>query len=80
MDKKITQLEILKEYFMKYPNKNIKHPEVVDWVTNEWEKRTGEKFRDPDRGIRKLAQEGFYKKYPKVYIVIILIMLIKEKI
>lgn len=38
MDKKITQLEILKEYFMKYPNKNIKHPEVVDWVTNEWEK------------------------------------------
>ncbi len=65
MDKKITQLEILKEYFMKYPNKNIKHPEVVDWVTNEWEKRTGEKFRDPDRGIRKLAQEGFLQKISK---------------
>ena len=55
MQKKITQLELLKEYFMKYPNKHIKHPEVVDWVTSEWEKMTGEKFRDPDRCIRSLA-------------------------
>ena len=59
MQKKMTQLELLKEYFMQHPNKNIKHPEVVDWVTMKWEEMTGEKFRDPDRGIRKLAQNGF---------------------
>lgn len=65
MNKKISQLDILKEYFINNPNRDIKHPEVVDWATSEWEKRTGEKFRDPDRGIRSLAQQGFLQKISK---------------
>ena len=62
---KITQVEIVKEYFVGNPKRNIAHPEVVDWVTAEYTKRTGKVFRDPDRAIRKLSQEGFLKKIAK---------------
>ena len=37
----MTQEEIIKEYFIANPNRDIKHPEVVDWVTEEYKKRTG---------------------------------------
>ena len=46
------------EFFKENPKRDISHPEIVDWVTEQWRKRTDEVFRDPDRGIRKLAQEG----------------------
>lgn len=65
MSDKISQSEILKEYYLKNPNRNIPHPEIVDWVTSEYKKRTGKVFRDPDRGIRKLHQEGFLIKASK---------------
>ncbi len=65
MENKISQMEVLKEYFMKNPNRDISHPEVVDWATNEYKKRTGKVFRDPDRGIRSLAQKGFLIKVKK---------------
>ena len=56
------------EFFKKNPNRDIKHPEIVDWVTAEFLKRNREVFRDPDRGIRKLAQEGhLIKKAKGVY-------------
>ncbi len=61
----LTQAELVMEYFKKHPKRDIKHPEIVDWVTKEWKKRTGEIFRDPDRGIRKLAQEGQLIKVAK---------------
>ena len=60
-----TQLELLMEYFQKNPNRDIHHPEIVDWATNEWKKRTGSVFRDPDRGIRKLHQDGYLIKVKK---------------
>ncbi len=60
-----TQTDLLKEYFEKNPNRDIAHPEIVDWATVEWQKRTGEVFRDPDRGIRKLHQDGFLIKVKK---------------
>jgi len=60
-----SQKDLVKEYFTKHPNRDIKHPEVVDWVTEQWVKLTGEKFRDPDRSIRDLAQEGFLIKISK---------------
>lgn len=62
---KITQIGIVKEYFVGNPKRNIVHPEVVDWASAEYKKRTGKVFRDPDRVIRKLAQEGFLKKIAK---------------
>jgi len=61
----VNQMELVKEFFTNNPNRNIEHPEVVDWVTIEYKKRTGQVFRDPDRGIRKLAQEGFLIKISK---------------
>jgi hypothetical protein len=53
------------EYFKKNPNRDIKHPEIVDWVFAEWHKRTGKVFRDPDRGIRRLSQDGLLIKVAK---------------
>jgi hypothetical protein len=47
------------------PMRDIKNPEIIDWVTAEFLKRNGEVFRDPDRGIRKLAQEGQLIKVAK---------------
>ncbi len=60
-----SQLGLLREFFKNNPNRDIEHPEVVDWATSEWEKRTGDKFRDPDRGIRSLHQKGFLQKVHK---------------
>lgn len=59
------QLDLLMEFFKKNPNRDISHPEVVDWATNEWLKRTGKVFRDPDRGIRSLSQRGLLIKVAK---------------
>ena len=65
MTKKITQTELVMEYFTMHPNRAIKHPEVVDWLTREYQERIGKTFRDPDRAIRKLAQEGKLVKLRK---------------
>ena len=61
----VVQSELLMEFFKKNPNKDVPHPEVVDWVTAEYLKRTGKVFRDPDRGIRKLHQTGYLQKIKK---------------
>ena len=61
----VVQSELLMEFFKKNPNRDVPHPEVVDWVTGEYLKRTGKVFRDPDRGIRKLHQTGYLQKIKK---------------
>ena len=63
--KHVTQLDILKEYYMKNPRRDIQHKEIVDWATQEYRERTGKVFRDPDRGIRSLYQRGFLIKVRK---------------
>lgn len=60
-----SQLDLLMEYFKKNSRRNISHPEIVDWATQEWLKRTGKVFRDPDRGIRSLADHGLLIKVAK---------------
>lgn len=65
MSNENTQDAIIMEYFEKNPNRDIPHPEVVDWVTAEYKKRTGNVFRDPDRQIRSLHQHGFLIKVKK---------------
>lgn len=35
----MTQLDLIKEYLKKYPNKDIHHPEVVGWATEQWKKK-----------------------------------------
>ncbi|HQF41366.1 MAG TPA: HNH endonuclease signature motif containing protein [Ignavibacteriaceae bacterium] len=61
----IKQEDLLIEFFKNNPNRDINHPEVVDWVTTQYKIRVGKVFRDPDRGIRKLAQSGFLIKVAK---------------
>ena len=65
MAEKISQLDLIKEFFVNNPLRDISHPEVVDWVVVEFRKRTGEVFRDPDRSIRSLSQQGFLIKVSK---------------
>ena len=60
-----SQMDLVLDYFKNNPNRAIKHPEVVDYVTAQWEKATGKKFRDPDRAIRKLHQQGLLQKISK---------------
>src|SRR3990167_9563902 len=59
------QKDLIVEFFKKNPNRDIKHPEVVDWVVATYKKRTGKVFRDPDRAIRQLSQSGFLIKIAK---------------
>lgn len=61
----MAQKDLLIEFFKKNPNRNIKHPEVVDWVVAIYKQRTGKVFRDPDRAIRQLSQSGFLMKTAK---------------
>jgi len=58
MKKIKTISELIVEYFMKHPNKDISHGPVVDWVTKQWLKNHDTPPRDPWRAIRKLHQEG----------------------
>ncbi len=64
-NKKVVQEDLLMEFFKKNPNKDIPHPKIVDWATSKYYKRTGKVFRDPDRGIRKLHQNGYLIKIRK---------------
>ncbi|MDR2153129.1 MAG: HNH endonuclease [Helicobacteraceae bacterium] len=61
----MTQTELILEYFMNNQNRDIPHAEVVDWATATWKERTGGVFRDPDRQIRKFAQDGLLQKIKK---------------
>ncbi len=61
----VSQISIIKEYFQNNPNKDISHPEVVAWALKAFNERTGKIFADPDRGIRKLHQEGQLVKVKK---------------
>lgn len=62
---KITQSELIFEYFKDRPNKEIEHPEIVDYVVNKYKQLTGKIMRDPDRAIRKLYSEGKLIKIKK---------------
>ena len=64
-DKKVTQKEIIKEYFATKPNADLPTAQIVAWVTEKYKKRTGKDFLDPDRVVRKLAQEGYRMKIRK---------------
>ena len=54
----VTQREIILEFYENNPDRDIGHPEVVDWATQEYTDRTGKVFRDPDRMIRTLFSEN----------------------
>lgn len=55
---RITQKDLIFEYFEARPYQPIETPEVVDWAVAEYQKRTGKTLRDPDRMIRSLFSDG----------------------
>ncbi len=61
----MSQIDLIFSYYRERPNKAIPHAEVVDWAVAEWQRRSGKVFRDPDRAIRKLHQEGKLQKLGK---------------
>lgn len=66
MDKdEISQEEVLRDFFLRNPKKDIAHKDSVAWCLREYKRRTGKVFADPDRGIRKLHQQGFLIKVSK---------------
>lgn len=50
--------DLVMEYFKKYPNQDLPHGPVVDWVEKQYLKLYGRKPRDTWRQIRKFYQEG----------------------
>jgi len=64
-DENKSQSDFIIKFFMAHPNEDISHPTVVDSVISEYKKKTGKVFRDPDRSIRKLHQEGYLIKIRK---------------
>lgn len=62
MSGKVTQRSIILEYFLGHPDMDVHHPDVVDWAVKEYKEQTGKVFRDPDRQIRSLHQEGLLIK------------------
>ena len=63
MPKSITDL--IKEYFMLYPNQDLPHGPVVDWVSEQYLLTHNSPPRDPWRAIRNLSQKGFLIKVRK---------------
>jgi len=63
--KQITQSEIIMEYFISHENEEVPHSDIVPWAMEIYEHRTGRKFRDPDRQIRTLHQQGVLQKIKK---------------
>jgi len=62
---KISISDLIKEYFKNYPNKDLSHGPVVDWVEEQYLKLYGKKPRDTWRAIRHLHEEGFLIKVKK---------------
>lgn len=76
-EEKLTQVQLVFNYFQKYPNREIKNSEIVDWAVKEWKDLTGEEFRDPNRAIRTLHDQkkiikvarGVYKYDPNYNVI-----------
>ncbi len=64
--KPVSQMELVKEFFLANPNRDIHVSEVVDWVRPEYTKRTGkEHARHPDKQVRDLGYMQFLIKVRK---------------
>lgn len=61
----MSQQDLMFSYYRARPGQAIRHADAVDWATEEWAKQTGKVFRDPDRAIRKLHQDGKLQKLGK---------------
>lgn len=63
--KKRSIKDLLVEYFKRYPNKDMRHGPVVDWVETRYKRLYKRKPRDTWRSIRNLHESGFLIKVKK---------------
>ena len=72
----VSQMELVKEFFLANSNRDVHVSEVVDWVRPEYTKRTGKKYaRHPDKQVRDLGyiqflikvSKGVYRYDPELY-------------
>ncbi|EPT0397458.1 hypothetical protein ACVNVA_000891 [Campylobacter upsaliensis] len=70
MKNNVSQLDLIMEFFKANEKRDIKHPEVVDWVVKEWQKRTGKVFRDPRIGVLGVCtKKAICKRLQREFIV-----------
>lgn len=62
---KASQKSLILSYYKQRPGEDVLHAHAVDWATAEWKRQTGKVFRDPDRAVRLLYQEGHLTKVGK---------------
>ncbi len=63
--KRISISDLIMEFFKMYPNLDLPHGPVVDWVEEQYKKLYNKKPRDTWRAIRMLHQRGFLIKVKK---------------
>jgi len=68
----MSQSNLIMEYFKKNPKRDIKHPEIVDWVVDEYKKRTSEKLKQKSKLLQeyiliKISKPFYYEKIFYVY-------------
>lgn len=64
-DKQKSIRDLVLEYFKNYPNCDLPHGPVVDWVEEQYKTLYGRKPRDTWRTIRHLHEEGILVKVKK---------------
>jgi len=63
--RKISQHEFVKKWFIENASRNVLHSESKKKLETSWQKKTGCRFEDVDRAIRKLCSSGFLIKIKK---------------
>lgn len=64
-NKKVTQKEFIRDYFLKRPNQEVSHSQSKQEIEDSYFELTGSRLEDSDRAIRSLHQEGFLVKIAK---------------
>ncbi|MDO8470992.1 MAG: HNH endonuclease signature motif containing protein [bacterium] len=63
--KSVSQMDLVKEFFLANPNRDIHVSEVVDWVRPKYQKINGSYARHPDKQVRDLGALQFLIKVRK---------------
>ena len=62
MKEKVTQEGLVREFFKEMQYEEVEQAKVTAWCQEEYQKRTGKIFHDPQRATRKLHASGFLQK------------------
>lgn len=63
--KSVSQMELVKEFFLAHPNQDFRVSKVADWVRSRYQKINGKYARHPDKQVRDLGALAFLVKVKK---------------